>query len=89
MTWSCFNHIDDEGGEISLCILSAINVGKLRGGLSELENLCDLAVRALDELIDYQAYAHLPQQPVLQQLLELLDHHYLKKMSNDVRTASR
>ena len=50
------NHIDDEEGEISLCILSAINVGKMRGGLSELENLCDLAVRALDELIDYQGY---------------------------------
>ena len=50
------NHIDDEGGEISLCILSAINVGKIRNGFSELENLCDLAVRALDELIDYQGY---------------------------------
>jgi ribonucleoside-diphosphate reductase alpha chain len=50
------NHIDDEDGEISLCILSAINVGKMRNGLSELENLCDLAVRALDELIDYQGY---------------------------------
>jgi ribonucleoside-diphosphate reductase alpha chain len=49
-------HIDDEDGEISLCILSAINVGKLRNGISELENLCDLAVRALDELIDYQGY---------------------------------
>jgi ribonucleoside-diphosphate reductase alpha chain len=49
-------HIDDEEGEISLCILSAINVGKIRNGLSELENLCDLAVRALDELIDYQGY---------------------------------
>ena len=49
------NHIDDDGGEISLCILSAINVGKLRS-LKELEPLCDIAVRALDELIDYQGY---------------------------------
>ena len=49
------NHIDDDGGEISLCILSAINVGKLRS-LKELEGLCDIAVRALDELIDYQGY---------------------------------
>ena len=49
------NHIDDENGEISLCILSAINVGKLRS-LSELPHLCDLAVRALDNLIDYQGY---------------------------------
>jgi ribonucleoside-diphosphate reductase alpha chain len=48
-------HIDDENGEISLCILSAINVGKLRR-LSDLEDLCDVAVRALDELIDYQGY---------------------------------
>ena len=48
-------HIDDENGEISLCILSAINVGKLRN-LKELEGLCDIAVRALDELIDYQGY---------------------------------
>ena len=45
------SHIDDEGGEIALCILSAINVGKLRT-LNELENLCDLAVRGLEELID-------------------------------------
>ena len=49
------NHIDDTSGEIALCILSAINVGKLRH-VSDLENLCDLSVRALDELIDYQGY---------------------------------
>ena len=49
------NHIDDVGGEIALCILSAINVGKIRK-LDELENLCDLAVRGLEELIDYQNY---------------------------------
>ena len=48
-------HIDDEAGEISLCILSAINVGRLRS-LNDLESLCDIAVRALDELIDYQGY---------------------------------
>ena len=47
-------HIDG-GGEIALCILSAINVGKLRN-LEELEELCDLAVRGLDSLIDYQKY---------------------------------
>ena len=49
------NHIDDEYGEIALCILSAINVGKLKN-LDELEELCDLAVRGLEELIDYQEY---------------------------------
>ena len=48
-------HIDDVGGEIALCILSAINVGKLRN-LDEMEELCDLSVRGLEELIDYQGY---------------------------------
>jgi ribonucleoside-diphosphate reductase alpha chain len=48
-------HIDDEKGEIALCILSAINVGTL-SDLDDLENLCDLAVRALEEIIDYQDY---------------------------------
>jgi ribonucleoside-diphosphate reductase alpha chain len=47
-------HIDGEG-EIALCILSAINVGKINK-LDDLENLCDLAVRGLEELIDYQEY---------------------------------
>ena len=49
------NHIDDTAGEIALCILSAINIGKLKK-LDELEELCDLAVRGLEELIDYQGY---------------------------------
>jgi ribonucleoside-diphosphate reductase alpha chain len=47
-------HIDGSG-EIALCILSAINVGKLKN-LDDLEDLCDLAVRGLEELIDYQEY---------------------------------
>ena len=47
-------HIDGEG-EIALCILSAINVGKINKR-DELEPLCDLAVRALDEIIDHQKY---------------------------------
>jgi len=49
------NHIDDELGEIALCILSAVNVGKIKSD-EELEELCDLSVRGLDELIDYQEY---------------------------------
>ena len=49
------NHIDDNAGEIALCILSAINIGKLKK-LDDLEELCDLAVRGLEELIDYQGY---------------------------------
>jgi len=48
------NHIDGDG-EIALCILSAINVGKIQSD-KELEDLCDLSVRALDEIIDYQEY---------------------------------
>ena len=48
-------HIDDPMGEIALCILSAINVGKLKN-LDDLEELCDLTVRGLDALIDYQEY---------------------------------
>ena len=49
------DHIDDSQGEIALCILSALNVGKINN-LDEMEELCDLSVRALDELIDYQDY---------------------------------
>ena len=48
-------HIDDPEGEIALCILSAINVGVLKE-LDDLEELCELAVRALEEIIDYQKY---------------------------------
>ena len=48
-------HIDDENGEIALCILSAINIGKIRD-LEDLDVLCNLAVRSLDELIDFQGY---------------------------------
>lgn len=47
--------IHDLEGEIALCILAAINAGKVRH-LDELKPLCDLSVRALDELIDYQNY---------------------------------
>jgi ribonucleoside-diphosphate reductase alpha chain len=49
------DHIDDPDGEIALCILSAINVGTLKD-YEDLEELCDLAVRALEEIIDYQKY---------------------------------
>jgi ribonucleoside-diphosphate reductase alpha chain len=47
-------HIDGPG-EIALCILSAINVGKINDPI-ELEELCDLTVRALEEMIDHQKY---------------------------------
>jgi ribonucleoside-diphosphate reductase alpha chain len=48
-------HIDDPNGEIALCILSAINIGKIKTN-DDLEVLCDLAIRSLDELIDFQGY---------------------------------
>ena len=47
-------HIDGQG-EIALCILSAINLGQIKNK-EELENLCDLSVRGLEELIDLQNY---------------------------------
>jgi ribonucleoside-diphosphate reductase alpha chain len=47
-------HIDGEG-EIALCILSAINVGTI-DKRDELEELCEIAVRGLDEIIDHQQY---------------------------------
>ena len=47
--------LHDTQGEIALCILSAINVGILKD-LDDLEELCDISVRASDEIIDYQEY---------------------------------
>ena len=47
--------LHDEEGRIALCILKALNVGKIKSD-DELEELCDLCVRTLDELIDYQSY---------------------------------
>lgn len=49
------NDINDPNGEISLCTLAAINWGKIREP-SDFERPCTLAVRALDELLDYQDY---------------------------------
>lgn len=49
------NNIDDPNGEIALCTLSALNLGAIKN-LAELEPLADLAVRALDNLLDYQDY---------------------------------
>jgi len=48
-------HIDDKEGEIALCILSAINIGKINK-IEEIDELAELAVRGLDALIDYQEY---------------------------------
>jgi ribonucleoside-diphosphate reductase alpha chain len=48
-------NIYDEEGEISLCTLSAINWGNIKEP-KDFERPCKLAVRALDELLDYQDY---------------------------------
>ena len=47
--------IFDPEGEISLCTLAAINWGNIKQP-SDFERVCDLAVRALDEVLDYQKY---------------------------------
>jgi len=47
--------INDPEGEISLCTLSAINWGVMKD-TNELQKICNLAVRGLDELLDYQEY---------------------------------
>ncbi|WP_323842875.1 class 1a ribonucleoside-diphosphate reductase subunit alpha [Moraxella sp. Pampa] len=49
------DNINDEDGEIALCTLSAINLGKINE-LSDIEEPAELIVRALDALLDYQDY---------------------------------
>ena len=47
--------LKDPEGEIALCTLSAINWGKMSSP-DDFEKPCELAVRALDALLDYQKY---------------------------------
>jgi len=47
--------LDDENGEIGICILSAINMLEINTD-TELQKTCDLTVRFLDEIIDIQEY---------------------------------
>ena len=49
------NDINDENGEISLCTLSAINWGAFKTP-QEMQKTCEIAVRSLDALLDYQNY---------------------------------
>ena len=49
------NDLNDPDGEIALCTLSAINIARIKTP-ADFEKPCDLAVRALDELLDYQDY---------------------------------
>ena len=47
--------VQDENGEIALCTLAAVNLGKIKN-LDELEEITEIIIRALDSLIDYQKY---------------------------------
>lgn len=49
------NRIDDPEGEIALCTLSAINWGNFKKP-HHMQKACELAVRGLDALLDYQKY---------------------------------
>ena len=49
------DNINDEEGEIALCTLSAVNLGKVEN-VSDIEEPAELIVRALDALLDYQDY---------------------------------
>ena len=49
------DNVTDEKGEVALCTLAAFNLGAIKS-LDEMEGLADLAVRALDALLDYQDY---------------------------------
>ncbi|MBS9780236.1 MAG: ribonucleoside-diphosphate reductase subunit alpha, partial [Moraxellaceae bacterium] len=49
------DNINDENGEIALCTLSAVNLGKINQ-VSDIEEPAELIVRALDALLDYQDY---------------------------------
>ena len=48
-------HIFDEEAEIALCTLSAINWGNIKSP-ADFKKPCELAVRGLDALLDYQRY---------------------------------
>lgn len=49
------NDFNDEEGEIALCTLSAINWGNIKSP-NDFQKPCELAVRGLDALLDYQNY---------------------------------
>ncbi|WP_201577623.1 class 1a ribonucleoside-diphosphate reductase subunit alpha [Psychrobacter immobilis] len=49
------DNINDEEGEIALCTLSAVNLGKVEN-VGDIEEPAELIVRALDALLDYQDY---------------------------------
>lgn len=61
---------DENGASIALCTLSAINWGNIKSP-KDFSKPCELAVRGLDELLDYQKY------PVLAAELATKEHRPL------------
>lgn len=47
--------IDDESGEIGICLLSAINLLQVSSG-EDMKQACTIAVQSLESIIDYQDY---------------------------------
>ena len=47
--------IDDEDGEIGICILSALNLIEMHND-NDIQKACKIAVRTLESVIDYQDY---------------------------------
>ncbi|CAL4320007.1 Ribonucleoside-diphosphate reductase 1 subunit alpha [Buchnera aphidicola (Thelaxes suberi)] len=47
--------VNNDEGEIAVCTLSALNLGKINN-LNEISDLSDLLIRALDAILDYQEY---------------------------------
>ena len=47
--------IDDEDGEIGICMLSAINLLEVNND-KDIESACSIAVKVLESVIDYQDY---------------------------------
>jgi len=61
------NDINDPDGRIQLCTLGAINWGMIKHK-EEFEKPCNLLVRAIDALLDYQSY------PILAAKLATMEH---------------
>lgn len=49
------NDLNDTDAEIGVCVLSAINLGEVQD--DEMESVCDVIVRLLDEVISNQEYS--------------------------------
>jgi len=55
LTTKSLRNIDDPEAEIALCILGSVNLAAIKSP-DDFKEPCELLVRALDELIDFQSY---------------------------------